>query len=134
MNTIVERFDGVDLIRPVGDFKWPHPTFEGFPDCCGVGAADEISNIIIPETILGMRVSPVCWVHDWTYTYWPKTWAAFHFSNSIIYQNLRRVNRAKGGNFLMRALREPLMMAWYLGVNTKAGSEAFFNALPGVTK
>lgn len=127
MNTIQERFDGVNLVRPLGDFRWCHPAFDGFPACCGAGTAGTIGNDIVPESILGMKVSPACFVHDWMFNKAPRTWANFHYANSVFLVNLLEINRARGGSWFMRYARKPLILGWYAAVSSAAGSRIFFS-------
>jgi hypothetical protein len=123
VNTILERFDGVSLIRPLGDFRWPHPTFAGFPECCGAGQG--AGNKVVPETILGLPVSPACCVHDWMFNHSPKTWGNFHYSNSVFLVNLLEINRTKS-NAIMRRIRGPIIFGWFAAVSSMAGSRIFF--------
>jgi hypothetical protein len=123
VNTILERFDGVSLIRPLGDFRWPHPTFDGFPKCCGAGKG--IGNDIVPETILGLNVSPACCVHDYMQDRAPRTWGGFHYSNAVFLVNLLEINRVKS-NWFMQKCRIPIIIGWFAAVSSVAGSKIFF--------
>lgn len=127
ISTISEVFDGVELIRPEGDFIWPHPTFKGFPACCGTGAPKTLTNILVPETILGLNVSPACCVHDWMFGNGPKNWQTFHYANAVFLVNLLQINEDRGG-WMMKKIRGPAIMAWFTAVSSVAGATAFFSA------
>jgi len=126
MNTILERFDGTELIRPLGEFRWPHPTFAGFPECCGSGSAQSLSQKAVPESILGMRVGPACCVHDWMFEHGPQTWQTFHYANSVFLANLLQINRDRGGMWLLRLLRKPIILSWFIAVSSTVGAQHFF--------
>lgn len=131
MNTISENFDGVQIIRPLGDFRWPHATFAGFPECCGIGQVGTISQDIVPESILGLKVSPACYVHDWMFTYSPKNFQNFHYANSVFLVNLLQINEQRGGNWLMKSIRKPLILGWFIAVSSSVGGvSTFFKTLP----
>ena len=127
MTTIVERFDGVDLIRPLNGFVWPHPTFDGFPECCGAGPSGSIGQEAVPETILGLDVSPACCVHDFMFTESQETWQNFHYANAVFLVNLLQINRERGGNWLLKKIRGPVILAWFAAVSSAAGAGHFFN-------
>jgi hypothetical protein len=126
MNTLVERFDGVELLRPAGDFRWPHPTFSGFPECCGPGPVGSIGNTLVPESILGLHMGPVCFVHDWMWGHGPLTWAAFHYSNSVFLTNMLETNKQRGGFLPIRVARMPMIFARYIAVSSPVGAARFF--------
>lgn len=130
MNTITEQYDGVNLIRPEGAFEWPHPTFSGFPACCGPGANGGFLEKVMPESILGLGVGPACWIHDWMQGHGPKTWQAFHHSNAVFLNNLLEINRVRGGWRPVRIMRVPVIVAWYEGVTSTAGVMNYFGPTP----
>lgn len=123
MNTIVERFDGIDLIRPVGAFRWPHPTFSGFPTCCGAG---KLGDWLVPDTIYGVNISPACWVHDQMFATSPPTWAGFHYSNAVFFANMSAIIQAKSGNAIMRTLRMARAALYARVVSDSVGASIFW--------
>jgi hypothetical protein len=122
MNTIIERFDSIDLIRPVGDFMWPHHQFEGFPTCCGAGKAGDK---FIPDSVWGVNISPACWVHDQMWSMAPATWGAFHYSNSVLLLNCAFIIQARSANVVSCKIRLASAANYWLGV-TIAGSPIFW--------
>ena len=122
MNTIVERFDGVDLIRPTGPFLWPHPTFAGFPTCCGAG---KVGDWLVPDSIWGVNISPACWVHDQMFAVAPATWGAFHYANAVFFVNIAAIIQARSANALIRTLRIARASLYLLAVST-AGASIFW--------
>jgi hypothetical protein len=127
LNTIKENFDGVELVRPLGDFMWPHVTFDGFPTCCGAGP---VGDKFIPDTIHGINVSPACWVHDQMWTIAEASWGDFHYSNSILLLNLSFIIQAKSRNRAMCDLRLARAATYWLGVSV-AGSSVFWGLKSG---
>ena len=122
MNTIVERFDGVDLLRPTGSFLWPHPTFAGFPTCCGAG---KMGDYLVPDTVWGVNISPACWVHDQMYDLSPPTWGGFHYSNAVFFHNIAAIIQAKSSTTFARNLRLARASMYLLAVST-AGAGIFW--------
>lgn len=122
MNTIVENFDGIDLIRPVGSFKWKHTTFKGFPTCCGAG---KFGDLIVPDTMWGVNVSPACQVHDDMYEMAEPSWAEFHYSNAILFLNCASIITANSTNFITRNARIA-RAAFYLLMVSTAGAPIFW--------
>ncbi len=125
MTTTTTTFDGTTLIVPAAnDFVWPHPSFSGFPECCGPGPG--VGNKAVPESILGMKVSPACWVHDWMWNNGENTWSNFHYSNAVFLCNLLEINEARGGNVILKTLRKPLILGWFTAVASIVGARNFF--------
>jgi len=123
MDTTTCRFDGVDLIVPAEDaFGWPCHDFNGFPSACGAGYQGAIRERLVPETILGLKVSPACWVHDWMWSSEHPTWQAYHHSNAVLLLNLLAINSARGGWWPVRQARLPLILAWYVAVSSPVGA------------
>lgn len=114
MNTKLTLFDGVHLIVPDDGFMFPHPTFKGFPTCCGSG---DKGNLLIPDTIYLLNISPACWIHDQMWTLAEPTWADFHYSNDVFLENMRLINEAKS-NSLMKIIRTPRIYVYHQAVNT----------------
>lgn len=126
MTTIVERFDGVDLIRPSGAFMWPSSSFEGFPECCGPGGNWGTFERMIPEKVLGMVVSPACFIHDVMWSGKEKSWAVFHASNSVLLTNLLEINKKKGGYWLIQMVRIPFLVAGFIAATSPVGAARYW--------
>lgn len=107
MNCVKQRLFGekseLYLLAPVG-IKFPSRFIQEFPSCCGAG--DGIGNLVVPETILGLRVSAACFVHDYMWDHAEPTWKYFHYTNSIFGHNLAEIINTQSANSLMRMLRK----------------------------
>lgn len=114
MNTKLTLFDGVHLIVPNEGFMFPHSTFKGFPTCCGGG---DRGDLLIPDSIYLLNISPACWIHDQMWALAEPTWADFHHSNNVFLENMRLINEAKS-NFLMKIVRTPRIHVYHQSVNT----------------
>ena len=57
-----------------------------WPTFCGAG--DGIGDRIVPDTIDGICVSPVCLDHDCSWAISPNTYAAFQAANNRFFKNL----------------------------------------------
>ena len=126
INTIVERFDGVDLIRPSGAFMWPCSQFEGFPECCGPGENGGTFERLVPEKVIGLVVSPACFIHDVMWSVKDKSWGAFHASNSVLLTNLLEINKKKGGYGLVQMARIPLIVAGFIAATSPVGAARYW--------
>lgn len=91
-------------------------TARDFPDCCGAG--DGFGERLVPETILGLRVSPCCWIHDRTHQAAQPSWEAFFCSNDLFRENLTATIRYRSNNILLRWLREHRVTDYFLAVDT----------------
>lgn len=118
METEVKEFDGVPLIVPKinGGFRFPQSTFENFEAYCGAGKG--LGNIMVPETIYGLKVSPACFIHDKMFEWSEPSWKAFHYSNNVFHLNIRNIIRYRSANWFMRSIR------YYRAVT-------YFNAVDG---
>lgn len=123
----MQEFDGVLLEVPDHpEFFWPHPTFEGFHDCCGPGAPGSITVRIVQDRPLGVIWSPACWVHDVTYSLGPKSRARFKQSNEVFFRNLLAVNAVRGRHLPVRRLRDLNTLAWHYYVAVDRGGWLFY--------
>ena len=59
------------------------------PPCCGPG--HDWLETIIPESILGLKISIACYIHDDDWAIAPPTWDAFHAANSRLLTNLNSI-------------------------------------------
>lgn len=102
METQIVILEGIEFITPVG-FKFPTEFLKDCPDCCGPNSA--IWELSIPESIFGLRISPICLVHDDCWTKCEATWAGFHQSNSIFMTNGASMILTKTESALVRRAR-----------------------------
>lgn len=126
MKTRTEVLDGVEFIVP--DEPWfffPFQTMMEYHDVCGAGQSGSFGERIIPEYIMGVKVSIACWIHDLWQSNCPKTLAEFRESNSGMLTNMLAINKVRGGGFFERMARAALMYCWYLAISTKAGLQNF---------
>lgn len=108
----MQEFDGVLLEVPDHDeFFWPHPTFEGFHNCCGPGAPGSLGVRLVRDRPLGVVWSPACWVHDVSFALGPKSRARFKQSNEVFYRNLCVINTVRGRHLPVRKMRALMALA-----------------------
>jgi hypothetical protein len=82
-------YDGVSLIVPIIDgcpLTMPHRGFDDFDTYCGAGKG--IGDLIVPDDIFGVVISPACYIHDKMWLYCEPTWRDFHHSNSVFFHNI----------------------------------------------
>ncbi len=98
------------------------------PSCCGPGH-DWIEKII-PESILGLKISIACFIHDDDWTIAPPTWQAFHAANSRLLTNLNSIIDTKS-IFFLRPIRKFIASLYFIAVND--ASEHFWIIKRGQT-
>lgn len=117
MDTIREKFDGVQLVRPVDpEFSWGHPTFVGFPTCCGAGKG--LGDALVPDSWYGVCFSPACKVHDFMFDKVEASWAGFHYANSVFLCNLLAIANNYPCNRFKRQLLRVKAYQYYEAVNS----------------
>jgi len=89
---------------------------------CGPGRG--LGDRLVPESLLGLRITPACAIHDWMYQH-GKTLDDKEFSDRVFRQNMFRIVRAGGGP--LRYARYSLAMAYYWAVKY-GGEPAFWNS------
>ena len=92
MKTKLIRIDGVELVCR-DDYDPPCDSLSFFPNCCGAG--DGIGEKLVPDKILGVKISAACHSHDHCFEFGEPTWADFHQSNSMFIRNIINILRAK---------------------------------------
>jgi hypothetical protein len=70
-----------------------------FPNSCGAGKG--FGEKIVPETALGLRISPACWIHDEDWWYAKPTWDDFHAANGRLMLNMSMIIVYKSNKFMM---------------------------------
>lgn len=118
--TKIVTIDGVDLVAPVG-WEPMYDRLDDFPDCCGAG--DGLQERLVPEKILGLRVSAACSIHDFDFGSAPATWAAFHATSFRFARNLYAIVRGRSA-WGLGLLRTMVVGVYVYAVDTK-GAEVF---------
>jgi len=95
---------------------WPGMPLADLRHSCGAG--EGIGDLIVPEKIFGLRVTPSCSIHDLAWDYAEPTWADFHQSNSMFFHNLLELIRVQSANVFMRKLRYGMAVNYYLAVDS----------------
>jgi hypothetical protein len=123
METKNITFDGVPLIVPVISgalMEFLQDTFKGYPSKCGAG--EGIGDKIVPETVFGLPISPVCHIHDTMFDIAEATWQDFHQANSVFLHNILSTIRHKSNNSVMEHIRNYRAVTFYNAVDTIGGS------------
>jgi hypothetical protein len=102
METQTIILEGIEFVARKG-FEFPTEFLEDCPDCCGPNSG--IWELVVPESIFGLRISPACMVHDDCWKYCEATWSDFHQSNSMFMTNGRSIILAKTKSVYLRRLR-----------------------------
>jgi len=108
--------DGVYLKAPLS-----YVVPEKIGDCCGAG--EGWGEMLVPETILGLRISAACHIHD--HSWEVATEEDFDQTNEMFLHNIMAIIRAKSANGLMRWLRNYRATTYYNSVQ-EVGRGIFF--------
>lgn len=122
------------IIAPT-DIVFPSENISDFKSACGAG--EGVGDWIVPERVLGLSVSPACFVHD---TMWDKaepTWEYFHFSNSVFLSNILSLIETQSSSSVLEHMRMYRAVTYFNAVDT-VGAHIFWSKfkeaknLPGV--
>ena len=92
---------GTKLLCPLGMATAPMDTIMLTTNGCGRAGIEEK---LVPDTIWGLDISPVCRVHDWMYSD-ADTLDDEEFADGVFAANLVAYIRQKSANRFMAALR-----------------------------
>lgn len=118
----VYHVDGVQLLVPVQLDALPFTRLEDAPDACGAGRG--FGEWVVPEKVLGLRISAACWIHDKDWEFAAPTWDDFHAANGRLLHNMAAIIVAKSKSPLLRVLRIYRPATYFLAVST-AGAKIF---------
>lgn len=125
METTIIHVEFVPLIIPTINGRFPPPpadSFESFPSYCGAG--EGIGDLIVPETIIGLNVSPACWIHDYSWNIAEDTPEHFFETNGYFLLNMLSIINRRSSSTLMQIMRGYRAMTYYNAVST-AGIKIF---------
>lgn len=114
MKTKLITIDGVELVVRDGyEPKFIH--LDNFPSSCGAG--DGIGNKLVPDKLLGLRVSASCDIHDDCFEHADATWAEFHQCSNMFIRNLIAIILSKS-NFFMKFARMIVASFYFVAVDS----------------
>lgn len=119
IETEITHLDGVPLIVPLVGGKpleFPWDKWEKFPTYCGAGRG--IGDLVVPDVIFGLKVSPVCFIHDVDFALGPPTWEGFHAANYRFLNNLNNAIRYRSQNIILQHLRMYRAVTYFNAVDT----------------
>jgi len=120
METKVVNVGGVDLV--VADGWFPKmKKLEEYPDCCGAG--EGLGEKLVPDKILGLRISIACCEHDYSFEHAEATWAEFHAASFRFVRNIYAIIRAQS-RWGLGLLRTLIASVYFYSVDT-AGAKVF---------
>ena len=117
--------DGIPLLAPTG-IDLPS-NLEDFPPSCGPG--DGIGELIVPDSLLGLCITPACWIHDQCWSMSKASWGDFHVSNSLFLTNLVSLVKNYPLPFplgLLKPIRLILAISYYEAVASQSGAAIFW--------
>jgi hypothetical protein len=126
METCERSIAGCRLVVPNEPwFILPSPNQEDYDGCCGAGESGGWRERVVPEHILGLRVSVACYIHDRWWAMCDRTLAEFRQSNRVMLDNILEINRVHGGAWLVRMARLPVIAFWGVCLGTRKALENF---------
>ena len=117
---------GANLVCP--NLPWmifPSDDPNDYDGCCGAGETGSWTERLVPEHIIGLRVSVACYIHDCWWAKCERTFAEFRQSNGVFTSNMMELNRVFGGNWMARTMRVPAIYCWWALVSSKRGLQHF---------
>lgn len=117
VQTIIYNARGVaiKLVSPLG-FIDENLVVEDYDTYCGAGKG--FGDIIIPDTMWGLNISPACAIHDEMWKVAPPTWEAFHASNSIFLRNIISLIVSQSKSKFLKRLRLYRAVTYYNAVDS----------------
>ena len=116
MNSHTLLLEGVPLLVPKNITHFPWTTFKDFPTYCGPG--DGIGDLIVPDKMYRLKISPACYIHDEDFKVVPPTWDGFHSANSRFLHNLITIVEYRSKNNIIKHLRIYRCATYYMAVDS----------------
>jgi hypothetical protein len=113
----------VPIVAPKG-LEFPTVYVDEFGSFCGAGSG--FGQIVVPETMWRLPISPACFVHDMMWDMAPPTWEAFHASNAIFLRNLLALIQVQSKSALLKRMRMYRAVTYYNAVDS-FGKKIFWN-------
>lgn len=110
------------IIAPEG-IEFPSCFIDGFRSYCGAGRG--IGDLVVPEKMYGLKVSPACFVHDKMWEMSKATWEDFHLSNGVFLTNLISIIESQSKNVVLKHLRLYRAVSYFNAVDT-IGAKIFW--------
>lgn len=104
----------VVIIAPE-NIEFPSKYVHDFSSHCGAGKG--FGDIIVPETVYGLKISPACFVHDVMWEMAEPTWEAFHSSNAIFLRNIISLIIVQSDSRFLKFLRMYRAVTYYNAVD-----------------
>ena len=111
---IGENGKNITIIAPE-DIEFPSIYVSDFTSYCGAGKG--LGDIIVPETIWGLRISPACFVHDFMWADANPTWEEFHASNAIFLRNIISLIMGQSKSSILKYFRMYRAVTYYNAVD-----------------
>lgn len=127
-DTIVHSLVGfkgvqIPIIAPI-NIEFPSLYVANYTSHCGAGKG--LSDVIVPETLWGLKVSPACFVHDFMWDEASPTWNDFHISNSVFLRNILSIVECNSASSILKRLRMYRAVTYYNAVDS-IGESVFWN-------
>ncbi len=106
------------------NIKFPSPYMDEFKSYCGAG--EGIGDLIVPEKLFGLKISPACFVHDNMWDNAEPTWKYFHFSNSIFLSNMIAIIETQSSSSILKHMRMYRAVTYFNAVDT-IGNRIFWS-------
>ena len=124
-NIVIKNIEGIRLHMPklVAD-NWPILLLDEFPNFCGAGTG--LGEVAVPDTMYGVSVRHVCFIHDCMFNLMSPDKDNWHYANDIMLMNNLATIRVMSNTF-MRPFRSFRALNYYGAVESGFGWKAFTN-------
>lgn len=109
------KFHNIKYLVPE-EFEFLNLPIQRYPSFCGAGKG--IGDLIVPETIGGMKCSHICHVHDESFYLCSPTYAGFTKSNIMFAFNLAVYLSSKKSGFFKTSWRLVKGCVYVIAVST----------------
>ncbi len=122
METKSVHIEQVTLVAPV-QCHIPFLYLKDFPDSCGPGRG--LGEILVPDSIFGLKISPACWIHDRSWVLAAPTWNDFHQTNYMLERNMQSIIIGRSKFTFLKYARLYRPVTYFIAVDT-IGIEHFW--------
>jgi hypothetical protein len=120
---IMGEYKGYKLAAPKSFWDADQELRDAVIGGCGPGGSGDM---LVPDTLYLLKVTPACAIHDWTFAVW-NTKEGFTLANDLFKNNMVRMIEQKGGSKQIKCLRLRRATKYYKAVHY-FGEPSFFDS------
>jgi len=124
VKTAAINLNNTTLVIPVELAYLGEKLLERARECTYCGAGEGIGDLVVPEHILGCRVTLACLIHDKSWDLAEANWADFHQSNGMFIRNMNAIINEYSANRYTAFLRRQVAAVYFDAVES-VGARVF---------